>query len=112
MNQRTTLLSLLLLSMPLTASAQSLPAATASAPVAPLNLSLPKKATQDKAKATATEKTDGLTTGQGEMVETTGKKNEESSAVRLPYGAGFENRQRGMASDGGGGGRGGKGRGR
>jgi hypothetical protein len=30
--------------------------------------------------------------------------------LRLPYGAGFENRQRGMAS--GGGGRGGKGRGR
>ena len=111
MNQRTTLLSLLLLSMPLTASAQSLPAATASAPVAPLNLSLPKKATQDKAKATATDKTDGTAAGQAEAVEVSGKKNEESSAVRLPYGAGFENRQQGLAS-GGGGGRGGKGRGR
>ena len=110
MNQRTTLLSLLLLSMPLTVSAQSLPMGPSSAQVAPLNLSMPKKAAQDKSIVTATDKSDGLTTGQGESVETTGKKNEESSVVRLPYGAGFENRQQSMGS--GGGGRGGKGRGR
>jgi hypothetical protein len=53
---------------------------------------------------------DGTAAVQSEAVEVSGKKNEESSALRLPYGAGFENRQRGMAS--GGGGRGGKGRGR
>ena len=111
MNQRTTLLSLLLLIVTVSVSAQNLPTGSENAQAGPLNLSLPKKATQDKAKATATDKTDGLTTGQGELVETTGKKNEESSAVRLPYGAGFENRQQGLAS-GGGGGRGGKGRGR
>lgn len=45
---------------------------------------------------------DGTAAGQSEAVEVSGKKNEESGALRLPYGAGFENRQRGMASGGGG----------
>jgi hypothetical protein len=110
MNQRTTLLSLLLLIVTVSVSAQNLPTGSENAQAGPLNLSLPKKAGQDKAPASAAEKTDGTAAGQPEAVAIDGKKNEESSALRLPYGAGFENRQRGMGS--GGGGRGGKGRGR
>jgi hypothetical protein len=110
MNKRTTLLTLLLLIVTVSVSAQSLPTGSENAQAGPLNLSLPKKAMQVKAAASAAEKTDGTAAGQPEAVEVSGKKNEESSALRLPYGAGFENRQQGMAS--GGGGRGGKGRGR
>ena len=111
MNQRTTLLSLLLLIVTVSVSAQNLPTGSENAQAGPLNLSLPKKAVQDKAPASAAEKMDGTAAVQSEAVEVSGKKNEESGALRLPYGAGFENRQRGMAS-GDGGGRGGKGRGR
>jgi hypothetical protein len=109
MNQRTTLLSLLLLIVTVSVSAQNLPTGSESAQAGPLNLSLPKKAVQDKAPAGAAEKMDGMAAGQPEAAEVSGKKNEESSALRLPYGAGFENRQRSTTS---GGGRGGKGRGR
>ncbi len=110
MNQRTTLLSLLLLIVTVSVSAQNLPTGSENAQAGPLNLSLPKKAGLDKAPASAADKTDGTATVQPEAVEVSGKKNEESSALRLPYGAGYENRQGGMGS--GGGGRGGKGRGR
>ncbi len=110
MNKRTTLLSLLLLIVTVSASAQGQPTGSESTQAGPLNLSLPKKAVQDKAPASPADKTDGTAAGQPETVAPGGKKNEESSALRLPYGAGFENRQQSMGS--GGGGRGGKGRGR
>jgi hypothetical protein len=101
---------LLLLIVTVPVSAQSLPTGSENVQAGPLNLSLPKKAEQDRVPESAAEKTDGTTAGQTEPDAVSGKKNGESRAVRLPYGAGFENRQRGMAS--GGGGRGGKGRGR
>ncbi len=110
MSQRTTLHALLFLIVTGSVSAQSLPTGSENAQAGPLNLSLPKKAVQDKASVSPAEKTDGTAAGQTEPDAVNGKKNEETSALRLPYGAGFENRQRGLAS--GGGGRGGKGRGR
>lgn len=108
MNQRTSLLSLLLLIVTASVSAQTLPAGPSSPPAGPLNLSLPKKTVTEQAPGTGQEKTDDLTTAQPEVSEVGSKKKEERSALRLPYGAGFENRQRGMAT--GGGGRGGMGR--
>ncbi len=110
MNKRTTLLSLLLLIVTVSASAQGQSTGSETAQAGPLNLSLPKKALQDKAPASPADKTDGMAAGQAETAATSGKKDEESSALRLPYGAGFENRQRSTAM--GGSGRGGKGRGR
>ena len=80
MNKRTSLLSLLLLIVTVSVSAQTLPARPASAPAS-------QAASSDA---------------------DSGKKKEERSALRLPYGTGFENRQQGMAT--GGGGRGGMGR--
>jgi hypothetical protein len=79
MNKRTSLLSMLLLIVTVSVSAQTLPARPASAPAS-----------------------------QAESSELESKKKEERSALRLPYGTGFENRQQGMAP--GGGGRGGMGR--
>jgi|JI10StandDraft_1071094.scaffolds.fasta_scaffold120506_1 hypothetical protein len=110
MNQRTTLLSLLLLIVTGSATAQGLPTGSDSTQTVPLNLSLPRKAAQDQAATAPPDKADAVAAGQTEAVTVSGKKNEESSALRLPYGAGFENRQHGMGS--GGGGRGGRGRGR
>jgi hypothetical protein len=108
MNKRTSLLSLLLLIVTASVSAQTLPAGPVSPPVGPLNLSLPKWALSEKATATGQEKTVDPETGQVEFSEVGSKKKEERSAPRLPYGAGFENRQQGMAT--GGGSRGGMGR--
>ncbi|MFZ4481313.1 MAG: hypothetical protein ACOYNZ_15625, partial [Rhodoferax sp.] len=69
----------LLLIVTVSVSAQTLPARPASAPAS-----------------------------QADRSEVESKKTEERSAPRLPCGAGFENRQQGMAT--GGGGRGGMGR--
>jgi hypothetical protein len=101
MNKRTSLLSLLLLIVTDSVSAQNLPARPASAPAVPLNLSLPKRAATEKAPGTEQEKTDALATDQAEVSEVGSKKKEERSALRLPYGTGFENRQQGMATGGG-----------
>lgn len=110
MNKRTTLLSLLLLVVTGSVSAQGQSIDSETAQAAPLNLSLPKKASQDKAPASPAERTDGMAAGQSDSTMTNGKKDGGSSALRLPYGAGFENRQRSTAM--GGSGRGGMGRGR
>jgi hypothetical protein len=103
MNKRTSLLSLLLLivTVSVSVSAQTLPARPASAPAAPLNLSLPKKAVAEQAAATGQQQTDELATTQPEPAAIDGSKKEERSALRLPYGTGFENRQQGMAAGGG-----------
>ena len=101
MNKRTSLLSLLLLIVAVSVSAQTLPARPASAPAVPLNLSLPKKAATEKAPGAEQEKSDAPVTDQAEFSEIGGKKKEERSALRLPYGAGFENRQQGIATGGG-----------
>ena len=87
MNHRTTLLTLLLLIVTGSVSAQNLPTGSEDAKAGPMNLSLPKKAVQDKAPASPAEKMDGMAAVQSEAVEVSGKKNEESGALRLPYGA-------------------------
>jgi hypothetical protein len=101
MNKRTSLLSLLLLIVTVSVSAQTLPARPASAPAAPLNLSLPKKAVPEQAPATGQEPTAELATVPSDPAAIDGRKKEERSALRLPYGTGFENRQLGGAAGGG-----------
>jgi len=108
MKKRTFLLSLLLLIVAASVSAQNLPARPTSAPTVPLNLSLPKKAVSDKAPGTEQEKLGGPFLDQQESSEMGGNRKEERSALRMPYGTGFENRQQGLAD--GGGFRGGRGR--
>lgn len=101
MNKRTSLLSLLLLIVTFSVSAQTFPARPASAQAIPLDLSQPKNAVTEKAGATEQEKSDAPVTGQTERSEIDGKRKEERSALRLPYGTGFENRQQGSAKGAG-----------
>jgi len=101
MSKRTSLLSLLLLIVTVSVSAQTFPARPASAPAVPLNLSLPKKAATERAPGTEQKKLEAPVTDQTEVSEIGSKKKEERSALRLPYGTGFENRQQGLATGGG-----------
>ena len=111
MNLRTSLPCLLLLIATVSVSAQTLPAHPASTQPGPLNLSQSAKAAAEKAAAIELEKLPVPLVASPELADTSIRKDEEGSAQRLPYGAGYESRQRGMAG-GGGGGRGGRGRGR
>ena len=110
MNPRTSLPCLLLLIATVSVSAQTLPAHPAGALTGPLNLSQPAKAAAEKAAVIELEKLPVPLAASPELTDTCIRKEEEGSAQRLPYGAGYESRQQGLA--GGGGGRGGRGRGR
>lgn len=110
MNLRTSLFTLLLLVATMSVSAQTLPAGPVGAPAGPLNLSQPAKTAPEKAAAIEMEKLLGPSTAPAELSDVGNAKEEAGSAQRLPYGAGFENRQHGVT--GGGAGRGGRGRGR
>ena len=112
MNLRTSLPCLLLLIATVSVSAQTLPAHPAGALPGPLNLSQPAKAAAERAAAIELEKLPVPLAVSPEPSDTSVRKEEEGSAQRLPYGAGYESRQHGMAGGGGGGGRGGRGRGR
>jgi hypothetical protein len=108
-HKRSILFSLLLV-VSASASAQTLPAAPSSAPVGPLNLSLPKKAVQGAETEVVPSQSDDSAKRAAQAAAAGSSKKDDSSELRLPYGAGFENRQQGMGF--GGSGRGGKGRGR
>lgn len=113
MNPRTSLLSLLLIAT-VSVSAQTLPARPTGALSGPFNLSQPAKAAAEQAAVIEMEKLPGQSAVLADLPEV-GLRNEEAGRTRrLRYGAGFENRQQGMAGGGGGGrgGRGGRGRGR
>ena len=100
MSPRTSLLCLLLLIAAASVSAQTQPARPTDALAGPLNLSQPAKATAEKAAATASAKLLLQSATPAERSDI-GRKEEEESAQRMAYGAGFENRNKvWMAVDG------------
>lgn len=109
MNTRNSLFQLLLLAMTASASGQALPTAPEAQSAPRLDLSLPGYAAAQKTPAAIADERDAAAMRHLQPSAGGGQK-DESGATRLPYGAGFERRQQGPAS--GGGGRGGMGRGR
>ncbi len=126
MNTQPFIFSLLLLGTLSGAGAQSLPADGESLPIRPLNLSVRKQTALVVDPALTVPGKDAQDTSKT-LGTTASGNDDESAVVRLPYGAGYESRQRGNTSgsggaggsggsgaggSGSGGGRGGSGRGR
>ena len=109
MKPRAALFQLLLLTMTVSASGQTLPVPPEGPLQRPLNLTLPKQAAQDTSPEAS--KGDWSATSARQLpVAMAGSRREEGQgAGRLPNGAGYESRQQGMASGGGGRGAGGQG---
>ena len=109
MKPRTALFQLLLLTMTASVSGQTLTAPPEGQWQRTLNLTLPKQATQDTSPDASKGDWDAVSARQLPQSMAGSKREEGQGAGRLPYGAGYESRQQGMASGGSGRGAGGQG---
>ena len=101
--------------MSTSAFAQNIPAAPDGPLQRPLNLGLPKQATQDQRHDTSKDDWDSSSATKLPPTLAVSRSGEKQRPAHLPYGAGYESRHQGLDSRGGGrgvGGHGGMGRGR